>query len=837
MKTTNRLLAVLLCAGMLCMPIGTLPEKPLLTAQAATAEGTCGDDLTWSLSSDGTLTISGTGKMPDWEDEEESEFYEWQDSIRRVVCEEGVQNIGPYAFYFCERLTEVNLPESMDTICDFAFWGCRNLESVELGGTRILGAGAFCCCDGLTAVKIPQTMTEIGSMAFANSGLIRISLPKSVTLVGAGAFSDCSALQLITLLNPACEIHDDSITISNQCTYDSETGQAVSAAYNGVIEGYAGSTAESYAKKYGYTFRIYEEASDIPAPTDEPVTDPTEQQTESVEPVTDPAEDPTEPLIGPIEQPTETAESVTDPVEPPTELIERFTEIMESHYHWTVSEDDTLTISGWGDLPEWGENEQPWYSMKTGIRAIIIEDGITGISSGAFKGHMQVVSITLADSVTSIGDETFMDCVYLRELTLGSGLRTIGARAFKGCGSLNTVELPESVVSIGARAFDNCSHITDIMIHSRNCTIYDDKSTICSNSIWKSPHQVEPPSIGAVYYGTITGYAGSTAQAYAEACGYTFRDIAALAPTEDPSASPTELLTESNTEPVTERPTEPSTELPTVPSTEQPTGVMKLEQMEDGTLYIRGTGAMEDYLFTDNKPPWDNLSDVVHTIIISEGITSIGAGAFYGFTGLTSVTIPDTVTEIGDYAFYACGLTEVELPGHLDNIGVCAFSETALTEITFPESVTNVGNMAFSDCPALQTVTVLNPDCALGTDLWVFTNENDQFGGTIAASPVSTAKVYANKYGCRFQSLAPEPSDSLGDVNGDGTVNASDAAQILIAAAAIGAGQDPSLTEAQKNAADVNHDSTINASDAAVVLIYAAAIGAGQDVKIEDFVH
>ena len=81
-------------------------------------------------------------------------------------------------------------------------------------------------------------------------------------------------------------------------------------------------------------------------------------------------------------------------------------------------------------------------------------------------------------------------------------------------------------------------------------------------------------------------------------------------------------------------------------------------------------------------------------------------------------------------------------------------------------------------------------------------------------------------------------ADTFGDINGDGVVNASDAAQILIAAALIGAGGTPALAEEQMDAADVNGDSTVNASDAAVVLIYAAAVGAGQEeVKISDFVH
>ncbi len=86
---------------------------------------------------------------------------------------------------------------------------------------------------------------------------------------------------------------------------------------------------------------------------------------------------------------------------------------------------------------------------------------------------------------------------------------------------------------------------------------------------------------------------------------------------------------------------------------------------------------------------------------------------------------------------------------------------------------------------------------------------------------------------------ATEPTESpLGDVNGDTTINASDAANVLIAAAAAGAGRELGLTEAQIRAADVNEDSTVNASDAAVILIYSAAVGAGnEDAKISDFVR
>lgn len=83
----------------------------------------------------------------------------------------------------------------------------------------------------------------------------------------------------------------------------------------------------------------------------------------------------------------------------------------------------------------------------------------------------------------------------------------------------------------------------------------------------------------------------------------------------------------------------------------------------------------------------------------------------------------------------------------------------------------------------------------------------------------------------------PPASYTLGDVSNDGAVNASDAAQILIAAANLGGGGASGLTEAQEKAAEINGDGSINASDAAIILQYAAAVGGGSDAKLEDFIR
>ena len=267
----------------------------------------------------------------------------------------------------------------------------------------------------------------------------------------------------------------------------------------------------------------------------------------------------------------------------------------------------------------------------------------------------------------------------------------------------------------------------------------------------------------------------------------------------------------------------------------------------DGTAWLAARQA-EDPCVVVNGILYD-ASTCEGDVTVPDTVKVISDGAFSG-SNITGVTIPEGIPSIPARVLSGCSkLTSVTLPESLTSIGDSAFSWCdVLEEIVIPAGVTSIGLEAFETCPKLRSVTILNQDCEiydLGTTICESTLYNDDYtlvvscpySGVIKGYTGSTAEAYAKKYDRTFVAISDETEQPLGDLNGDNTVNASDAAQVLIAAAAIGAGQDSGLTEAQKNAADVNHDSSINASDAAVVLIYAAAIGAGQDMKIEDFVH
>lgn len=180
-----------------------------------------------------------------------------------------VKSIGQDAFELCKNITEVVIPDSVSTI----------------------GQGAFYNCSGLTSLNISDGVTEIDSYAFYKcSGLTDVNIPESVKYIRKAAFGECSNLKSITINNPECYISGEKSTISNIRYSDVETDAGY--AFYGTIYGYTGSTAQTYAKKYGHNFVSLDEpevtttavTTDITTTYTTVTTDVTE--TESQPPVT-----------------------------------------------------------------------------------------------------------------------------------------------------------------------------------------------------------------------------------------------------------------------------------------------------------------------------------------------------------------------------------------------------------------------------------------------------------------------------------------------------------------------------------------------------------------------
>ncbi len=161
------------------------------TAEQAASSGTCGEQLTWTLDSSGTLTIKGTGEM--WE-------YNlgWQqnrNAIKKVVVSKGVTSIAPYAFDYCGSLKTVSVAGTVKTIGSRAFSECFNLQTVTLGGgVQTIGGWAFASDVELKHIRIPSSVKEIGSSAFAYcDALIRIYFCGAAPALGDAFLQDVKA--------------------------------------------------------------------------------------------------------------------------------------------------------------------------------------------------------------------------------------------------------------------------------------------------------------------------------------------------------------------------------------------------------------------------------------------------------------------------------------------------------------------------------------------------------------------------------------------------------------------------------------------------------------------
>ena len=131
-----------------------------------------------------------------------------------------------------------------------------------------------------------------------------------------------------------------------------------------------------------------------------------------------------------------------------------------------------------------------------------------------------------------------------------------------------------------------------------------------------------------------------------------------------------------------------------------------------GLLTVSGEGEMRVRCFDGNSE--------IKTVVVEDGVTSIGIGAFYRCTGLTSITIPDSVTSIGSGAFEDCtGLTSITIPDSVTSIGWIAFSGcTGLTSITIPKSITSISGYAFEGCTGLTSVVI--PNSVTSIEEWTF---------------------------------------------------------------------------------------------------------------------
>ena len=154
------------------------------------------------------------------------------------------------------------------------------------------------------------------------------------------------------------------------------------------------------------------------------------------------------------------------------------------HVKWTLTgtgSDLTLTFSGSGPMEDLWEEDIPWASNRTGIRKVVVEDGITSVGDYVCYSLNKLTDISLPDSLTSIGEYAFENCRALQSIWIPDNVTEIGGCAFSGCSSLKSVNIPDGVTSIGDYVFNECSSLKIIKIPDGVTEILDHAFAGCSS--------------------------------------------------------------------------------------------------------------------------------------------------------------------------------------------------------------------------------------------------------------------------------------------------------------------------------------------------------------------
>ena len=386
----------------------TVEETAGMLAEDVIDSGTCGDGLTWMLTQDGTLTISGSGRMWEYTDSSTAPWYKNRENIVNAVVMSGVTSIGNSAFRGCSSLSSITIPEGVTSIGWDAFSGCSSLTSITIPeSVTSIGDCAFWGCSGLTSVKIPEGVTSIENEAFRGcSSLSSITIPGGVTSIGDWAFSGCGSLTNVRI--------PEGVTSIGDCAFfdcSSLTGVRIPEGVTSIgVYAFSGCSSltsimipEGVTNIWYWTFSGCSSLTSIMIP-----------------------------------------EGVT------------------SIGHEAFSGCSSLTSVR---IPESVTSiGSEAFSGCSSLTSITIPGGVTSIGSEAFSGCSSLTGITISEGMTSIGEYAFSGCSGLTSVRIPEGVTSIGSGAFYGCSSLTNVRIPEGVTSIGEYAFEDCSSLTSVII-------------------------------------------------------------------------------------------------------------------------------------------------------------------------------------------------------------------------------------------------------------------------------------------------------------------------------------------------------------------------------------
>ncbi|GBU28068.1 leucine-rich repeat [Treponema sp. R8-4-B8] len=667
-------------------------------------------------------------------------------SLKTVIITGG-NSVPASAFSGCTNLTSVTIPSSVLSIGQSAFSGCTGLPSITIpSSVTSIGNSAFSGCTSLPSISIPDSVLSIGNSAFSGcTALTNVTIENGVTSIGQSAFSGCTSLPSVIIPDSVTSIGDSAFR--NCTSLESITLPFIGKSIN----------ATTYETVFGYIFGYTSTSSPTGATYQYSASSnshyyyyiPTSLKTVVITNITNNIS--ARAFIN-----CSGLTSVTIP--------NSVTSIGgAAFYGCTGLTGVTIpnNVTSIGDSAFYG---------CTGLTGVTIPNNVTSIGDYAFSGCTGLTSVTIGNGVTSIGREAFYNCSGLTGVTIPNNVTSIDGYAFSGCSGMTSVTIGNGVTSIGYNAFSECTGLTSINF---NATVMAD---INNYIIFKNAGQNAggiTVNIGAnvtripVYLfissntkiTVINFVAGSVCQSIGDSAfsgctaltsvtipnsmmsigNYAFYGCTGLTSTIigngvtsigyyafSGCTSMTSVTIGNGVTSIGDSAFSDCTGLTSVnfnaivmDDLNQYSGVFGGAGQNAGGITVNigaNVTKIPAYLF---YPYYDSSSPKITAVNFAAGSVcqSIGYYAFYNCTGLTSVTIPNSVTSIGNYAFSGCsGLTSVTIGNGVTSIGGSAFSGcTGLTgALTIPNGVTSIDGYAFYGCSGLTSVMIGNGVTSIG---------------------------------------------------------------------------------------------------------------------------
>ena len=585
-------------------------------------------------------------------------------SLTNVVFGSSLRRIGTCAFEYCSSLQEAILPDGLQELEVSCFKGCNSLRKIDLPGSLVNIAGLpFSECASLEEAIIRDGIGAIGSYWFEGcSSLVDVAIPGSVTNIGSHAFSGCAKLERI-------EIPGSVKTIGYGAFRDCGLKSVSVPQGVGQIGGFAFDGCANLNAAY-IPASVQSVGSGVFARC---------------------------PSLGQVNIASGnsyyTFEGGGLYTKDKSSLLCWVGDPEEVTILATVTSVDSYAFYGCSNLAAiYVEDGNPSYSsfggvlynkemtsirvIPEGLSRVVLPDTMTNIGTGTFVGYRTFESIVIPSSVTNIASSAFSYCAKLKEVVLSEGISEIPDWCFSSCSNLVSVTIPSSVRRIGCSAFQNCTSLDDIVI-PENVEIIDNQA------FWGCI------SLTAIYIPGSVETIGS----------YAFKGCESL--------SIVEYADEANVSVA-------STAFYECPNLVASDPGFSYRLLDDGTAEITGAECDSGRLVVPSSIDGHDVSAIAESafsdsgilsVVISEGVKRVGASAF-SRSRIRAVELPDSLTEISSEAFYNCnGLKSVVIPKNVREIGNSAFGFCySLEDVLVEHGVGLVGAYAFSHCRKLKTL-------------------------------------------------------------------------------------------------------------------------------------